>query len=223
MASVAPPANQADVAMLKDEQGGLTYEEGITTVTFFKGDFTAAASALKVQFAAVVAANPWLAGRLVKTKEGVVLRHPTVPTDSDIGAIFTSDQSSKPVSTEEKYVDTCAKLFKEKKFVVGMGYYLIGSPDPVVKLSIVGCSGGSANSFAVIFSMSHAIGDAKTHYDVLKMTSPAVGTTGVRTLVSERIQAFSTASKEQCGKEELAWMEKPSTAIMYEVSKESEF
>ena len=38
MATVAPDGEQ-DVQLLKDEEGGLMRETGITTVSFYKGDF----------------------------------------------------------------------------------------------------------------------------------------------------------------------------------------
>ena len=53
-----------DVDLLQGEAGGLLMEEGITTLTFYKGGFKAAAEALREQFAQVMKANPWLAGKL---------------------------------------------------------------------------------------------------------------------------------------------------------------
>ena len=63
-------------------------ETGISTITFYKGDFKPAAAAVRAQLARVVASNAWLSGRLVKTKEGVRLRHPASPSAADIDALF---------------------------------------------------------------------------------------------------------------------------------------
>ena len=65
MAAVSDSSN-VDIPLLKDEAGGLMMEEGIASITFFKGSYQPASEALLAQLSAVVALNPWLAGRLVK-------------------------------------------------------------------------------------------------------------------------------------------------------------
>jgi hypothetical protein len=82
-------ADMRDIALLKDEAGGLMMEEGIASITFYKGEFQPAVEALRAQFALVVASNPWMAGRLVKGKEGTCLRHLPSPSRTDIDALFT--------------------------------------------------------------------------------------------------------------------------------------
>eukprot|EP00518_Triparma_eleuthera_P005951 CAMPEP_0182482392 /NCGR_PEP_ID=MMETSP1319-20130603/39194_1 /TAXON_ID=172717 /ORGANISM="Bolidomonas pacifica, Strain RCC208" /LENGTH=56 /DNA_ID=CAMNT_0024684105 /DNA_START=46 /DNA_END=212 /DNA_ORIENTATION=+ len=56
MAAVATEANE--VPLLKDETGGLMWEEGIATISFYKGDFQKACDTLRAQLTTVVAANP---------------------------------------------------------------------------------------------------------------------------------------------------------------------
>ena len=80
-----------DIELLRDEAGGLLYETGIATITFFRGDIVAASQALRAQFDKVARLNPWLAGRLVRDKASkgkLVLRHPVAPTEAHIDAGF---------------------------------------------------------------------------------------------------------------------------------------
>ena len=85
------PPDVTDIELMRDEAGGLLYEAGIATVTFFRGDIVAASAALRAQFDAVARSNPWLTGRLVrgKTSRGkLVLQHPGKPTQEVVEAVF---------------------------------------------------------------------------------------------------------------------------------------
>ena len=57
------PPDVTDIELMRDEAGGLLYEAGIATVTFFRGDIVAASRALRAQFDAVARLNPWPSGR----------------------------------------------------------------------------------------------------------------------------------------------------------------
>ena len=199
MASIATSGSTAtatDVELLSDEGGGLLWEEGITTATFFKGDFASASTSLRSQFSKTLAVNPWLAGRLVvcSIKKKVVLRHPSNPTESDIDKLFNSaPPPTSPVSADKPYTELCTSMFKEKKYVVTRGDRLIGKDTPVTLLSIV--KGSELDTYTVIFSMSHAIGDGRTYYEILKMLSPK-NNKPVRPLTVDRIQTFSETMRE---------------------------
>ena len=107
-----------DVSLLKDEKGGLMMEYGISTISYFKGDYAAAASALRAQLQLVATANPWLCGRLVKAKDGTTLQHPTVPSPEDIDAIFSSVSSTESkekidftLDANANYIDMCKAMY----------------------------------------------------------------------------------------------------------------
>ena len=169
MATVATEGSN-DVPLLKDEVGGLMYEEGIATISFYKGDFQKASDALRAQLAAVVAANPWLVGRLVKSKAGVVMRHPVKPSDQHVGSIFVSTSAKAEGAFKLKpsapYVEICSEMFKSKKVIVGNGGSLLGKDIPLTLLTLAELEEGS---FALIFSISHVIGDGRTYYEIFKM------------------------------------------------------
>lgn len=212
MATVAPDGEQ-DVQLLKDEEGGLMRETGITTVSFYKGDFKAAVEAVRAQLALVVASNAWLAGRLVKTKAGVRLRHPASPSATHIDALFTAtsadDAAAFKLSPTAAYVKICADMYASNKVIVQSGGGLVGKDLPVTLLTM---SESAAGQFALIFSMSHAVGDGRTYYEVFQMLQPGAA---VRALSSARVMSFSESMRDQCGGKELEWADKPGTMCLY--------
>merc|ERR1719321_1391111 len=117
MAKVAPQSSAAvEVRCLKDE-GGMMYMEGegITTVTFAKGDIQALAGWLKTKLKAVVEKNPWLAGRMVKKEKELYIRHPKEPSDADIDALFSSDEQFDKLSKDMPYGEFANAVRKNTK------------------------------------------------------------------------------------------------------------
>jgi hypothetical protein len=212
MAKVAPDGEQ-DVQLLKDEEGGLMRETGITTISFYKGGFAPAVEAVRAQFALVVASNAWLAGRLVKTKEGVRLRYPASPSATSIDALFTAttadDAAAFKLTPAAAYTKTCTDMYASKKDIVGSGSSLVGKDQPVAILTL---SESAAGQFALIFSMSHAVGDGRTYYEIFQMLQPGAA---VRELSSARVMSFPESMRDMCGRKELEWADKPSTTCLY--------
>ena len=218
MSSAVAPADDSDafneIELLKDECGGLMMQEGIATLTFYKGDFAAAAAALRAQLARVVAANPWLAGRLVKTKAGVRLRHPVVPTAADVDILFHSSASGDASSAftltpAAPYGQICTEMYKAKTVIVGSGSAILAKGRPVMLLTLAEAAAGD---IALVFSISHAVADGRTYYEVFKMLTPGAA---VRELQTTRVMAFSETMRDACGRKELAWVDKPTTMIGY--------
>ena len=114
----------ADIQLLTDEKGGLGYEEGISTLTFYTGDIDSARQALRNQFTKVVEKNPWIAGRLVKHKQHkMVLQHPNKITNLDIEPLFKTFIKNDQLKLDPSipYTQMCTNLYKTKEFVVGTG------------------------------------------------------------------------------------------------------
>jgi len=117
-------------------------------------DFATASSALRSQLGAVCVANPWLAGRLVKTKEsGVTLRHPAavIPDSVHVDVLFTSaaaaDRTAKGIPDlvpNKPYADMMTELYASKTLVVDTGSSLVDQDKPVTLLTL---AGNSACSF----------------------------------------------------------------------------
>ena len=209
----------SEITLLKDEGGGLMMEHGITTITFYKGDFASSADALRAQFALVVEANSWLAGRLVKSRGGVSLRHPTSPAASDIDVIFTispvdgAAAAAAPLmlAPTVPYTKICTDLCASK-MMVGSGTSLLGKNLPITLLTL---TESAAGEFSLVFSLSHAVGDGRTYYEILQMLQPGAS---VRSLTSTRIQSFSEAMRDVCGRAELEWADKPDTQFLYTIA-----
>ena len=204
-----------DIELLKDEAGGLMMESGITTISFYKGGFPAAAQALRAQFDLVVTSNPWLAGRLIKTKtkSGVCLRHPAKPGAAEIDPLFAAtsaeDAAAFKLAPAAPYIKICADMYASKaKVVVGSGSSITGQNEPVARLTL---SESAPGEFALIFSMSHVIGDGRTYYEVLQMLQP--GAT-VRELSSARVMSFTEAMRDTCGRKELEWADSGTVMCM---------
>ena len=210
-------AARNDIQLLKDEGGGLMMEEGITTVTFYTGNFKSSSEAVRAQFAQVVAANPWLAGRLVKEKGGVLVRLPVNTDEGVIESLFTAtaaDDASAGFKHTPRtaYVDICTEMYKSKVVVVGSGYSLLGKDKPLTLLTL---AESAPDAFALIFSMSHVVGDGRTYYEILKMLQPGAA---VRELPSTRVMTFSESMRDMCGRKELEWVDSASAAFMYTVA-----
>ena len=208
-----------DVPLLKDEKAALLYEFGVATVTFYKGDFATASTALREQFGAVVAANPWLAGRLVKSKAsgGVTLRHPAVvaPDSSHVDTLFTSANASEAAATglvlapTKPYADMMTELYAGKKFIVDSGLSLVDKDKPVTLLTLAESAPGE---FAMVFSISHGIADGRTYYEVLQMLQPGAD---IRTLTSKRVMSFTAAQRKAFGEKEQAWQEGVAAGMLF--------
>uniref|UniRef100_A0A7S1XW13 Condensation domain-containing protein n=1 Tax=Phaeomonas parva TaxID=124430 RepID=A0A7S1XW13_9STRA len=216
MAAPVAPDDVVDVALLKDEGGGLLYEEGITTITFYRGDFGSAKDALRAQLGVVVAANPWLTGRLVKSKTGVSLRHSPSPSVDSVDAIFDAEQGLGVDLdwASATYAEVCTALHTKpkapaKRAIIGSGTSLVGKDEPVARLTLAEAAPGE---FALVWSLSHAVGDGRTYYEIFSMLRPGAP---VRALSSARVQSFSEAMRDMCNREALTWADKPWTAVMY--------
>ena len=225
---VIPIASETnDVELLKDEAGGLMQELGVTTTTFFKGDFAGAASALRDRLALVVAANPWLAGRIVKGEKAgsLVLRHSTSPSSAEIDDLFQAtastdaDPKAFKFSPSMPYLKMCTGMYKAKPPVaIGTGYSLVGKPVPVTLLSVVESEPGN---FALIFSMSHVVADGRTYYEIYKMLSPGGGGTAaieIRSLDSKRIHDFPEKMRDAYNRKALEWADSVPAGLLFMTS-----
>lgn len=218
MAAKVSDSSMEEVQLLKDEAGGLMWEMGITTITFYKGAFAPASAALRAQLTAVVQANPWLAGRLVKAKGGAVIQHSAAGAcaEDQISALFLSVPAAGAASAgfalpapSQGYEAICTEMYKGKKVVVGAGSSLLGQDKPVTLLTVAESAPGE---FALILSMSHVVGDGRTYYEVLKMLRPGAA---VRGLPTARVMTFGDAMRDRCNRKALAWVDSPSAMCHY--------
>lgn len=159
-----------DVPLLMSESTMIMWGAGITTVHFFTSSSQSAATFLKDRLLQVVKANPWLSGTLVQdasTKQHgrhVVLRY-SKEDDPSIDTLFAVD-SAMQLSEGMTYADMHKAVETSGAHVVS-GKTLLNKPLPICKLTIAPAADGGG--FAVIFSMSHVVGDGATYFALLKM------------------------------------------------------
>jgi hypothetical protein len=220
IASEDPNAAVVDLQLLKDEENpyGFMCEKGIATITFYKGDFKEAAKAIRAQFALVIAANPWLCGRLVTAKDGGVrLRYPVKPSDADLESLFNATSAEDTATTFKlspnvPFSKITSDLYASKNTIVQRGGESLDKDLPVTLLTL---SESEVGKFALVFSLSHVVGDGRTYYELFKMLQP--GATAL-VLQSERIQSFSEAMRDMCGRAELALQETVGFGMLYTFS-----
>lgn len=202
MAKVADqPSAAVEVRCLKDE-GGMMYmeAEGITTVTFAKGDIQALAASLKTKLKAVVEKNPWLAGRMVKIEKELYIRHPKEPSDVDIDALFSSDEQFDKLGKDMPYGEFANAVRKNTKVYIDKAKKLVDKDMAFAKLSVVKLQ--AEGECAILFSISHAVADGHTYYKLLDM----LGVKGeVYALNPERKHEEQTKVKDIAGQKEHAY------------------
>jgi len=195
------------IPLMADEGGALSYEPGITTMTFFKGAMDEdVVGGMRAQFRAVVAANPWLCGRLENGASGIEIVHPSSPSEDEVDklCLVVTDDATCPVLSQQ-YDTTCRALYAAEpgKYVVPMGYNLVGTGLPLVRLAL--CKRpGAQDEFAVLFSVTHAIVDGHTYYDLYRMLEPGAA---VRSLPATRVMEFPESMRDMVGREEMAFGE----------------
>jgi len=161
---------------------------------------------------------PRLAGRLVKSKSksghAVRLDHPAHPSAEEIDRLFTvtsaTDSAAFKLSSSASYVDICKSMYKSKTVVVDCGSALVGKDKPVAQVTLA--ESATKGEFALIFSVSHSVADGRTYYDVFKMLQPGGA---VRALASTRVQSFSEAMRDKCGRREIEWADSAAAGVLF--------
>ncbi|MBL6449562.1 hypothetical protein JMN32_24835 [Fulvivirga sp. 29W222] len=152
---------------LLDEESSMIIkgENGITTITFYKGDRGPATDFIRARLREIVKVNPWLAGRLIKNKKhkNLQLAYPSdTLSEEQINKILHPNPATVKVGSEMGYEE----LFKEAKTaIVEKGNQLINKPGIVSRLTIVPDI-HAENGFALIFSISHVAADGFTYYKI---------------------------------------------------------
>lgn len=138
----------------------------ITTATFFNGE--PPINLLRSRVKAILDKNPWLLGRIAKSnrggKTGIDLLNETeAVSDGQIDSVF-SVVVNKELSSRSSYSDIVAGV---EPFSVKIGAQCLNSTtEPLFRVSVVLID---TCSFALIFSLSHVIGDGHTFYTLYAM------------------------------------------------------
>lgn len=164
----------------------------ICSVTFFQGDLEAAKLFLESRLTTVLALNPWLGGKLAKVGKKLELVYPEEPTlINDIFTVISEPVKNLEMTTEyEELMKTCIPLSIGGN---GLGNGTKQLKEKSVVSRFVIAPTASANSdnpgFALVFSLSHAVADGYTYYEVLDMLSDD-SLTSVRAMNPSRKQEY---------------------------------
>lgn len=148
----------------------------VTTLTFFRGDSDTAEAWVRQRTLEMMSANPWLTGRLLSAaddsrdkKSPALLRvchrkEVSTPADIDQYLHVLEDPSLDPSMS---YTDMTRSCHPER--LVKRGVDCLDQPDE--KLFQILFIRISADSYALVVSMSHMLGDGCTYYKLYSMLS----------------------------------------------------
>ena len=166
------PDGHSSVSLLHNESSSFMADvPAQTTVTVFNGHASSAAEFLRDRVAAIMRANPWLAGRLQHGEALDQVRH---SGHNGLDLVYPIECHAKIASQYFRCVST--RLSRQMSFwelagalhdagaFVKVGKQCVGKDEPLFKVCLV--EFGSADSFALIVSLSHVIADGHTFYTV---------------------------------------------------------
>jgi len=192
MAKVASAEMPAEVTLLKEEGSMMAYCGAVTTVTFFTGP--APVEALRERVAAVLAANPWLAGRLVRGKGEKRMSLTFDPAESLRDGLFTV---ASPGQYKVQGVSYAAiqKVIKGSPLEVKGGMKSVNKDAVQMSVTVI----PEDDQWALIVSISHTIADGYTYYQVYNMLSTSAE---IKALSPVRKESFSVDLGGAMGKAE---------------------
>lgn len=157
--SLIEPHEEA-LSLLVSETDGLIHAPSVSTITFFNG--TVPTSFLRDRISEIVRLNPWLSSRL-KTIRGKGLTAVYPRAVNGLQHIrFVSDET---LQEDLPYDELMSKI---GGYLVEKGENCIGK-DKLQFLATVIETDRKSKKFALVFSLSHVIGDGHTFYSLYSM------------------------------------------------------
>ena len=141
----------------------------ISTLTWFKGDFSAVKPKLEKRLMLIVEKNPWLQGRIAFAncfKGTYKLSY----CERSNGSSVNIDENFEFIPPEDSPLSRDTS-FEELGFVMGDTGLMIknGRDQPLFKVHIIPCSKNPNERFALVVQLSHTAGDGATYYKLLEM------------------------------------------------------
>lgn len=170
-------------------------ENGIVTITFYRGDRVKAIATIRARMKEMVIINPWLVGQLIgESHKKIQLVYPEEPSDDVIERLFHPESSQILVGSQMPYRELSESV---KPAIVKKGFKIINKPDLITHVAIVSDMDCPKDGFALIFSMSHMVVDGSDYYKVM---NSLLSTTPVSPLEVRRNQEASNKVIEAIGK-----------------------
>eukprot|EP00930_Biecheleria_cincta_P098245 TRINITY_DN89921_c0_g1_i1.p1 TRINITY_DN89921_c0_g1~~TRINITY_DN89921_c0_g1_i1.p1 ORF type:complete len:560 (+),score=54.51 TRINITY_DN89921_c0_g1_i1:153-1832(+) len=150
----------------------IQYQQGVTTITFFRGQLQPAVRFLRDRLCAIVSANPWIVGRCLRDKRSkhVQCVYPSGPIpESTRKDLLRVNPRNLSLSSKMSYADMVSEVISSQA-LLPRANSLLGKSDLVARVTLVS-DPADTNAFAMVFSMSHAIADGYTYFNIMKMLS----------------------------------------------------
>jgi hypothetical protein len=184
----------------------------ISSLTWFEGDHDQACATLRQSTRAIVRANPWLLGHVVKRKGKVFLIHHESQSED-----FDCDKDG--CKEHPRMVPNLPHIVDPRDSPLHRGIaiddtadmcrpYLVqnGPSQFLWKVTIVPCSVAPRQFFAVVHSMSHVVSDGHTYYNIHNML---FANSEIRPLNARRIFETVQLQKEGLGHKEYGLFDSP--------------
>ena len=185
--TVAPDADgAASIPLLEEETSMMAHIGAVTTVTFFTGG-PAPVSVLRERVAAVVAANPWLAGRLERGRGEKRMRLTFDATAKTMREGIFNVARPGQYKVQGVSYDALQKVLKGSPAEVKGGVKTVNKDELQTKVTIIPDEG---NEWALVVSISHTIVDGYTYYQIYNMLSASAE---IKSLSPVRKESFSVA------------------------------
>jgi hypothetical protein len=198
--------NKTSVSLLSAESEFGVYEAPISTITFFDGSYTNAATALIPRVIEILQKNPWLGGWILKDKN-----------DKDLVKLFFDptgkDQTPDhfqmfapgeiPLSHERTKYDEFSEVLSAHGVLVENTKSIIGRNKPIFKLSIIPDADQPDQRFAIVVSFSHLGGDACTYYNIFRMLHAEAP---IQALNPVRDHRFPNVLEQNMGEQEINYV-----------------
>lgn len=162
--------------LTENEKNYMTVGPAITTVTFMRGNSNDANIIIKQRYIDILKANPWLTGTLHKNANKDVEIHFSNASDFKnydlyFNPINLKGESKKNnINSTMEFFDLCNTIGNTSA-EIKKGSDCIDTNLPLIALTIIPDSIRPDDTFAIVFSVSHAIIDGYTYYRLLSMLS----------------------------------------------------
>lgn len=206
-------ANLVNEPLTTQESKQLTLGPAISTVTFLRGDITAATATLKSRLAILLKANPYLAGTLVKINGALHVQFPKETSDDHVTRIFNQTTRGGKVGTLP-IVDSTMDFFTLCKSIGGGTAEVVKGArkdEPLMALTVV-ADAKRNDTFAVVFSISHVIIDGFSYYKLFSQLCDGVAS---ESYSATRKHDIVSEAKKAMGEKEAAFAN--STAVICNV------
>jgi len=187
---------EEQVELLDIEKTLYTSDEAATsTITWFRGNYKAAAEILKARLAPILEANPWLTGRVVQRNGKLLLMYSksnNIMIEEYIHILSPEDSPLSRDTPLDKLGAASSKLLVTN-----------GPTQSLLQVTVVPSHNDPSTYFGVVVSMSHIVADGYTFYAIHNMLCSG---DKVQSLIVERISDTHETQVAAMGKDEYAYL-----------------